>query len=279
MGATPSAGASVEELRREIIRLGPWHLDVEVAPGLSTRAWLEAGGTYPESFGDIAFLDQRDDFKRRLAAIYPAGLEGRSFLDCACNCGGYVFWAREAGAGECFGFDVREHWIRQAEFLLKHRPEPKDGLQFEVADLYDLPKLDLQPFDVTLFKGILYHLPDPVAGMRIAADLTREVMIVNTGTAAGLPDGALVVDNERTEPLMSGVHGLNWYPTGPEVVVKILRWLGFRETRLMWWRPETRPGRGRLELVASKREGVLAGLPDLSPEDAKRVSGPSGNNR
>jgi tRNA (mo5U34)-methyltransferase len=41
--------------------------------------------------------------------IYPGGLEGRRFLDCACNCVAYSFWAKELGASETFGFDVREH--------------------------------------------------------------------------------------------------------------------------------------------------------------------------
>jgi hypothetical protein len=269
---------TADELRDEIIRLGPWHLDVEVAPGLSTRVWLESDEPYPESFGPVKFNDgARSHFHEQLRELYPNGLEGRSFLDCACNCGGYSFWARELGAGECFGFDAREHWIRQARFLLEHRDGPKDDMRFEVADLYDLPDMGLRPFDVTLFKGILYHLPDPVTGLKIAADLTNELMILNTGTMAGWPDGALVIDRESTEQVMSGVHGLNWYPTGPDVVARMLRWVGFPETRLLWWRPQTRPGRGRLEMLASKEEGLLDRIPELSPEEAIRRREASGN--
>src|SRR5436309_1828615 len=172
-----NAAESPADLRAEVIRLGPWHIEVEITPELTTRAFLEASeGTYPESFGALSFYSPRDGFVRKLLRVFPDGLEGRSVLDCACNCGAYLFWAKELGAGECLGFDAREHWIEQARFLAKHRTGPGDDIRFEVCDLYDLPKLGLETFDVTLFNGIFYHLPDPVAGMKIAADLTRELL-------------------------------------------------------------------------------------------------------
>jgi tRNA (mo5U34)-methyltransferase len=145
------------ELREEIIRLGPWHFDIEVADGLSTAVSLEAPpGTYPEHFGLVSFQDVRSEHRVHLRNMYPDGLQGRSVLDCACNRGGYLFWSRELGAGKCFGFDARERWIRQARFIKDHRPDT-DGIEFEVMDLYDLPDRGLEPFDLTIFKGIFYH--------------------------------------------------------------------------------------------------------------------------
>ncbi len=60
-------------------------------------------------------------------------------LDCACNCGAYLFWAKDEGAGRCRGFDVRAHWIDQARFLQRHRQGPNEDMRFEVMDLMDLP--------------------------------------------------------------------------------------------------------------------------------------------
>ena len=51
---------------------------------------------------------------------------------------------------------------------------PGEDIRFEVCDLYALPELDLPSFDITLFNGIFYHLPEPVTGLKIAADLTKE---------------------------------------------------------------------------------------------------------
>ena len=169
-------------LTQEIVDLGPWHLDIEVAcPESTSRAWLEAGGEEIAEPGNSHFESPGGGWRDLLSEVYPGGVDGRTVLDCACNCGGYLFWAREMGAGRGFGFDVREHWIRQARFLREHRADA-DGLEFEVLDLYDLPKRALEPFDITVFKGIFYHLPEPIGGLRIAADLTRELLFLDTAT-------------------------------------------------------------------------------------------------
>ena len=254
-------GDRISELREEIVRLGPWHLDVQVTPEISTQVFLEApAGTYSSSFGEVSFINPEEGFRNLLQKIYPEGLAERTMLDCACNCGGYLFWAKELGAGECFGFDVREHWIDQARFLAASRTWPTDRMRFEVCDLYDLPKLGLEPFDITIFKGIFYHLPDPITGLKIAADLTRELIILDTATQNGLPDGMLAVAEEDRVAVMSGIHGLNWFPTGPGVLTRILNWMGFTETRCIYWHTEieTQPTElGRLQLIASREKHLL----------------------
>jgi tRNA (mo5U34)-methyltransferase len=248
-------------LKDEIIRLGPWHLNVQVTPELSTSVFQEAEpGTYPESMGKVAFVDPYASFIKQMKQVYPEGLEGKRFLDCACNCGGYSFWAKELGAQECFGFDVRQHWIDQAHFLMKNRSYPNDNMRFEVRDLYDLPHLNLEPFDITMFKGIFYHLPDPVSGLKIAADLTKELLYLDTATFNDYPEDALVCAFESTEDLMSGVHHLSWFPAGPKVLKDILRWAGFQEFCLLYWRKKRRgkpAKKGRLALMASRQEGLL----------------------
>jgi tRNA (mo5U34)-methyltransferase len=258
---------SISRLKEEIIRLGPWHLDVQVTPELSTRVSLEAPEGYHASLGEKApdFLSQREWWIKMMKQIYPEGLEGRTFLDCACNCGAYCFWAKEIGASRCFGFDVREHWIEQARFLTRNRTvAPTEGISFETMDLYDLPNRRLEPFDVTLFKGIFYHLPDPITGLKAAADLTKELLILDTTVRMDLPDGMLAISGESSAPLMSGVYDLNWFPTGPKVLTRILNWMGFPETRVNYWilvRPQENPQHGkrfgRMMIVASRKEGLL----------------------
>jgi tRNA (mo5U34)-methyltransferase len=255
-------GNQISRLREEIIRIGPWHLDVRVTPEISTRVFLEApAGTYPASFGEVSFISPRDNFRNQLKKIYTGGLEGRTFLDCACNCGAYYFWAKELGAGSCFRFDVREHWIEQARFLAANRTMgPTEGVDFEVMDFYELPKLDLELFDVTLYKGIFYHLPDPITGLKAAADLTSEVLILVTAIRNGLPDGMLAVAEQSRAAVMSGVHGLNWFPTGPRVLTRILKWMGFTETRCVYWHTESedQPSElGRLQMIASRQKDLL----------------------
>ncbi|HEY5312850.1 MAG TPA: hypothetical protein VIK18_10035, partial [Pirellulales bacterium] len=162
----------------------------------------------------------------------------------------FVRRSKELGAAECFGFDARQHWVEQAEFLLANRDFPKEGIRFSRLDLLELPQLKLPAFDITWFSGIFYHLPDPIAGLKIAADLTKEVLMVNTAWKPG-PVDALIAGQESTDLPMSGMYGLNWHPTGPEVLQSILRWLGFKEFRLAFRNDH------RLALWASRTQGLL----------------------
>src|SRR5579863_4879701 len=187
-----SASSDQAWLRDEIVRLGPWHLDVQVTSEISTRVYLEEQGvSYPSSYGKVHFHSPSVFFKSILGSVFPSGMRNRSVLDCACNCGGLLFCAKELGAGDCLGFDIRKHWIDQAQFLVANRTLPSDRMRFEVCDLYAVEALDLQPFDVTIFHGIFYHLPDPIRGLKIVADLTRELLFLNTATREGLSDGML----------------------------------------------------------------------------------------
>jgi SAM-dependent methyltransferase len=263
------------ELREEVIRLGPWHMDVEITPEVSTSAFLEVPpATYPEEYGPISFHNPHDGFLRRLGRAFPNGLGGRSVLDCACNCGAYLFFAKELGAGPCVGFDVREHWIRQARFLAENRRRPSDDMRFEVCDLYDLPGLELGRFDITFFFGIFYHLPDPVSGLKIAADMTDELLILNGATKAGFTDGLLVAEKESPTRLMSGTYGLCWFPTGPAVLERILNWLGFPEVRCSVWRhaPRQRADLDRIEVIAARRPGFFADWDAARPKGAAGVA-------
>lgn len=251
----------IQDISSEIIRLGPWAHEIEIQDGVSTRISLDAPpGTYPAELLDhVTFTNPREILRGTLSAVLPSGFEGRSFLDCACNGGGYVFAAKEMGAGRCFGFDAREHWIRQARFVLQHLDVRHDDVEFATCNLYDLPTRNLPRFDVTLFNGIFYHLPDPITGLQIAARLTDQLIIVNTAFRTGQADGSLALKMESVDAPLSGVDGLSWLPTGPQVVETILRWLGFVETRCLWQRetPAAGPGWGRMEVVGSKVRGLL----------------------
>ena len=200
--------------------LSPWHIKVQVTPELATDA-----------FDTIELVDTEYHFKELLCEIYPEqDFQNKTFLDCACNCGAYCFWARSVGFNYCYGFDVREHWIKQAEWLKENiRTGPTDRIQFNKLDLYNLKRQNLPKFDLTLFKGLFYHLADPIKGLQIAADLTKEVLIVNTRTKTNLPKNCFFIQEEPKEEsdLLSGVDGLSFIPSGPEALIKLLKWMGF----------------------------------------------------
>ena len=249
-----------EDLRAAIVGLAPWHHDVEIRPGLST--W-EAGASTDRGheLGNRVRVKVAGHFSPLLTALFPQGLGGRSFLDCACNAGGYTFAALDLGAGRCFGFDARQLWIDQARLIASQRPG--EDVSFERMTLAELPGRGFEPFDITFFGGIFYHLSDPVAGLRIAADLTRDLLIVNTAAFPG--DGrSLRLNVESTRELLSGIDGLAWLPTGPGVVREILAWCGFPHSRLDY-RIALPNGRDRLQIVAAREAATLAAYDSADP--------------
>jgi tRNA (mo5U34)-methyltransferase len=260
-----------QALRNEIVQLAPWHMDVELNSTLTTGAWRDEGITAEQAALRVSFIQPRDKWRRLLLALYPNGLEGRTFLDCACNCGGYSFWCRELGGGGGLGFDVRERWIEQAKFLQSNRAAPSDSIQFEVCDVYDLASITDAEYDISLFKGLFYHLPDPIHALKIVADRTRELIIVNTAARTGLADGALVAERESVTMPMSGVHGLAWLPTGPGVIRDLLVWLGFAACRTTFWHQAVRyapAGWGRFEVIAARDEALFENYDRVTQDGA-----------
>jgi SAM-dependent methyltransferase len=257
---------SIDALKDEIRRRGPWHYDIEIAPGVSTGAPEFSDGHAPE-LGRPSITDPFRDMRLLAEDLWPRGFDGRSFLDCACNAGGHSFAAKALGAGRVFGFDVREHWIQQARFLARHLPS--EDVRFEVMELAALETAE--EFDVTLFRGIFYHLPDPMAGLKLAADRTKELLIVNTSGKPG-PEPGLVLSMEDDIHVMSGVDRLAWLPTGPETVQAVLAWCGFPHSRVRLNWP-TSNGWSRMEVLAARNASTFAHF-DAKEHKISKYRGP-----
>jgi tRNA (mo5U34)-methyltransferase len=109
-------------------------------------------------------------------------IEGLSVLDCACNCGGWTVHAARAGAKRVLGFDVVDRYIEQANFVKTVLKDELPQLEFRKMKVEDVSPESVGTFDVTLFFGILYHLPDPVSAMEKIASVTERALFVATRT-------------------------------------------------------------------------------------------------
>lgn len=67
---------------------------------------------------------------------------------------------------------------------------------------------------------------------------------------------------------MSGVHRLNWFPTGEEVLRRILAWCGFPHARVTINDERTDGSRGRIEMLAARREDTFVSF------DSRKVQAP-----
>ncbi len=286
-----------DELITQLRQLRPWHHVVQIRDQISTAnaydqfqemfaakesrtqngtAFRDGQVLAPSQNDSVALIDVSKSFHQKLKWIYPDGLEGKSFLDCACNCGAYCFWALENGCSQAVGFDVRDHWIQQAKFLKRERDLATDSrIEFTTCDLYNLPELQLPEFDFVLFKGIFYHLPSPIAGLKIAADRCKDVLWLNTASVWEAAETSLKTHFEGQSELMSGVHKLSFLPGGPQVLCNILAWMGFRDFRLILNKQtHVKENLGRFEIFAARESGRVDGLPDRF-EKLVPQSGPS----
>jgi hypothetical protein len=164
----------------KIKALLPWFYPVvlgnlKVTPGVGSHVASE-------------FLENRTACRATLLVDEVASrfdLRAKSVLELACNC---AFWSAryaELGASRVVGLEGREQYVRQAElYWSTNRFLPSGSYEFlpgNISDASAWPQLrERGPFDVTLCAGILYHVPNYREILNWAAEVTRDVLIVDT---------------------------------------------------------------------------------------------------
>ncbi len=111
-------------------------------------------------------------------------LRGKSVLDIGAWNGVYSFEAKRRGAARVVAADAPT-WVDpqangHAAFVFA-----RDALGLDVEDAVigvdDMtPEVFGGQFDVVLFLGVFYHLPDPLLSLKRAAAMSREVLVVET---------------------------------------------------------------------------------------------------
>lgn len=168
------------ELVGKIKELHPWFYPVvlgnlKVAPGVGSHVAPE-------------FLERRTACRATLLVDEVARrveLAGKSVLELACNCAYWSSRYAQLGATRVVGLEGRESYVRQAQLYWSTNGFlPRDAYEFlpgNISDEGDWKQLrERGPFDVTLCAGILYHVPNYREILRWAAELTRDVLIVDT---------------------------------------------------------------------------------------------------
>lgn len=101
-------------------------------------------------------------------------------LDIACHEGWFSHRLLEWGASEVVAVDIRDVNVRRAELFRDHSGIDAGRLQVRQGDVYSLDPGELGRFDVVLLLGLIYHLENPIAAIRVARDLCDGVCILET---------------------------------------------------------------------------------------------------
>jgi len=181
VGRTMRAALPEAELRQKIASRPFWYHQIELAPGVVAPGM--------------------NDCRLTLQHLQlPASLEGRRVLDLGAAEGYFTFECEGRGAAELLAVDYStpEHTgFRMCAELLGSRA------RHLYSTLYDLTPEQIGQFDVVLFLGILYHLPDPLLALNIVRRLCR-------------PSALVFVETYVTEAALLRPDGV-WVPLRPEV--------------------------------------------------------------
>jgi tRNA (mo5U34)-methyltransferase len=167
----------------------------------------------------------------RLARVrLPADLSGRTVLDIGAWDGFFSFEAERRGAARVVATDYYSwHGVgwgtgrgkagfELARTALGSRVEDVD------IDVLDLSIERLGTFDVVLFLGVLYHLPNPLLALERVASVTKDMLIVETVVdmvGINRPVAAFYPGRElNNDPT-------NWWGPNPAGVAALLRSVGF----------------------------------------------------
>jgi tRNA (mo5U34)-methyltransferase len=139
--------------------------------------------------GDGIVTPGEDESERKLAQIrLPARLDGWSVLDIGAWDGFFSFEAERRGAARVVAVDPEcwrppewgpDGWGTQRPFQLARRALGS-AVEAVDIDLQDISPASIGEFDLVLFLGVFYHLPDPWLVLRRAASVCKRMMIIET---------------------------------------------------------------------------------------------------
>lgn len=119
------------------------------------------------------------------AVVDRYDLRGKSVLDVGCNSGYWLAHYAKHGAARVVGLEGRQLFVDQAEFAWSQNAVlPRDHYHFVCGNvLGDEPWREIGargPYDMTLCAGLLYHLPEYRPLLERIAEVTRELLVVDT---------------------------------------------------------------------------------------------------
>ncbi len=266
----PRSAADPEAIRRARERIAEvpfwWH-SIEVVPGVTTPGF-KTPIQHARELGMLRFPE----------------MHGKTVLDIGGWDGFYALEAEARGARRVAALDhyvwsIDQH--RLADWKREHpgaagpaviedtdiwRPEELPGKAgFDIArelrgsgvgeivgDFMTIPLDDVEVWDITLFLGVLYHLKNPLGGLRRLAAMTGEMAVIETHavTVGGQTEARLWSFYPRDE---LGGDPTNWFVPTAAALEAAVRAAGFSRVELLTEPPPAPDG-----AVVEYRAGVHA---------------------
>jgi len=176
-----------------------------------------------------------DTAMRRLRL--PEDLSGKTVLDVGAWDGLYSFEAERRGAKRVLATDhfcwSGPGWGSRAGFDLVHRLL-RSKVEARDIDIADLSPESVGTFDVVLFLGVLYHVPEPLAALERVASVTSGMLILETLVdLTFMRQPAWTFHGGRSQPFALYRHWrrdpTTWFAPNEAAVVTMLEHVGFKK--------------------------------------------------
>jgi tRNA (mo5U34)-methyltransferase len=196
----------------------------------------------------------RYEISREAEAIFaPLSLRGRSVVDIGAWNGGFTVEAKRRGAARLLAID-HYTWTHPAFRGKQTFDLVMSRLGIEVGTkLIDIEKAnpaDLGRWQVVLFLGVFYHLFNPISALQLLAEVTEEVLVVETHLdLEDVARPAMVFYPDRE----LGGDSTNWWAPNRAAMEALLRAVGFEK---ILYTPNPLATRSRGIFHAFKTEAV-----------------------
>lgn len=125
---------------------------------------------------------------KHAAMLPPGSLDGKTVLDLGCCIGGTGYWALKHAAAHYTGVEVQSEYVRIAERLFAAEGLAGQALihQSDLApwleDMTRNPPVcnPKRTWDVVVLAGVLYGYIDPLYILRMACELAKECVVIDT---------------------------------------------------------------------------------------------------
>lgn len=185
----------------------------------------------------------KDNTPEKLRLLkFPERFDGKSVLDIGAWDGYFSFVAEKRGANRVLAVDTlawnqKEHWNPRENKMIEHSGKlgfdsAKQALNSSVeSKIFDIEKDnwdELGKFDITLCLGIIYHMKDPYLIIRKLADITNEMLILETHIENVLDASVMFfypgkeLNNDDS----------NWWGPNVRCVIEMLKTAGFSRVKL-----------------------------------------------
>lgn len=117
------------------------------------------------------------------AILAPLPLNGLTVLDVGAWNGAFSFEAKRRGAARVLATDMFA-WthpvFRGLERFLYVRKDAGLNIEYKPIDVPEISTETVGKFDVVLFLGVFYHMPDPLSAIKPLAEISKLWMVLET---------------------------------------------------------------------------------------------------